>query len=190
MRSTVPAAAFIAASYLLVAPGRAWSAPVPTPTPSVSPSAAPAGASAQVMVGPMPGISGGGDSQMLYDRFTDGATSQAGLFTVWRKQGQIYLELSPAQLDHPYMLVPILASGLGEGLFAGIDFDTILLQFHRNGPSIITSEQNPYGKAHAGSPAALAVGLSFPPSVISADPITAIDKSDGDVVFPASVFLT
>lgn len=127
---------------------------------------------------------------MSYDKFVDGASPQPGLFTVWRKQGQVYLELSPAQLDHPYLLVPILASGFAGGLFSGIDFDPILLQFHRNGPTIYTTEQNPHAKAHPGSPAAQAIDLSYPPSVMGADPITSMRKDNGDIIFPASIFLT
>jgi len=127
---------------------------------------------------------------MPYDKFADGATSQLGLFTVWHRQGQVYFELTPAQLDHPYLLVPILSSGLGGGLFSGIDFDPIVLQFHRNGPTIYTTEQNTHAKAREGTPAASAVDLSYPQSVVNADPIMAIRKDNGDVVFAASVFLT
>jgi hypothetical protein len=127
---------------------------------------------------------------MSYEKFTEGATSQPGLFTVWHRQGQVYFELTPQQLDRPFLLVPILASGLGEGLFSGIDFETILLQFHRNGSTIYTTEQNTHAKAHAGSPAADAVALSYPQSVINADALMAINKENGNVVFPATVFLT
>lgn len=128
---------------------------------------------------------------MAYDRFIDGSTAQPGLFTVWKHQGQVYLELSKDQLDKPYLLVPILSSGLGGGgLFAGIDFGPILLQFHRNGPTIYTTEQNPYATARPGSPAARAVAISFPQSVIDAAPITAISRDNGDVVFAATVFLS
>lgn len=127
---------------------------------------------------------------MSYARFTDGATPQPGLFTVWRKQAKVYLEISPAQLDHTYLLVPILASGLGRGLFAGIHFKPVLWQFERVGNQIATVERNPYGKAKAGTPAALAVDTSYPQSVISVDPIVAIDNATGDIVFGADALLT
>lgn len=173
------AAAFAAFFLTLCAdPGVGDAAPTPSPSPSPTASAVPS---------PSPPPYEG---QMPYERFTDGATAQTGLFTVWRKQGQVYLELTPQQLDTPFLLVPILASGLGEGLFSGIDFDPILLQFHRNGPTILTTEQNTHAKAEPGSPAAEAVALSYPQSVISADAITAIDRTSGDVVIPANVFLT
>ena len=127
---------------------------------------------------------------MTYAKFTDGATAQTGLFTVWRKQAKVYLEISPSQLDHTYLLVPILANGLGRGLFAGIHFQPLLWQFTRVGNQIMTVERNPYGKAKPGTPAALAVEASYPPSVISADPIVAIDNSTGDIVFGADALLS
>jgi hypothetical protein len=127
---------------------------------------------------------------MTYARFTDGATPQPGLFTVWRKQAKVYLEISPSQLDHTYLLVPILANGLGRGLFAGIHFKPVLWQFTRVGNQIMTVERNPYGKAKPGTPAALAVASSYPQSVISADPIVAIDSTTGDIVFGADALLS
>ncbi|HEV2878726.1 MAG TPA: zinc-dependent metalloprotease [Candidatus Eremiobacteraceae bacterium] len=127
---------------------------------------------------------------MSYSKFIDGATSQNGLFTVWRKQTKVYLEITPAQLDHPFLLVPILANGLGRGLFAGLHFKPVLWQFTRVGNQIMTVEKNPYGKAEPGSPVSFAVANSYPQSVISADSIVAIDSTTGNIVFGADVLLT
>lgn len=158
--------------------------PQPTPAPLPSPNHSPT-ASVQIN-----GIGPNQDSLMSYARFVDGATSQPGLFTVWRKQAKVYLEISPDQLDHQFLLVPILANGLGRGLFAGIHFKPVLWQFTRVGNQIMTVEQNPYGKAQPGSPEALAVANSYPQSVISADPITAIDSASGHIVFGADALLS
>lgn len=200
MRVVTIAAAIIAALVTLFVSTPADAAAIgasasPTPMPSPPapnprPSAMPSPGGPQAIVVPVTPGQPPSEGQMPYEKFTEGATSQPGLFTVWRKQGQVYFELSPQQLDRPYLLVPILTSGLGEGLFSGIDFDTILWQFHRNGPTVYTSEQNPHAKARAGTPAADAVSLSYPQSVVSADPITSIDKLTGNIVVPASVFLT
>lgn len=127
---------------------------------------------------------------MPYARFTEGATAQSGLFTVWRKQGKVYFEIGSEQLDHQYLLVPILASGLGQGLFAGLHFRPLLWQFQRVGNQIVTIEQNPYAQARTGTPAALAVALSYPQSVMSADPIVSIDDDNGHIVFGADALLS
>src|SRR5215469_9894672 len=186
-RSTIGAAlaAFLMAGALI---GTTSAQPIPASTAVPAPVAS---GKATPVASPTPAPFPTGDEQMPYDRFTEGATSQIGLFTVWRKQGQLYLELSADPLDKPYLLAPELASGLGGGdFFAGLDFDPILLAFHRNGATIYTTEQNPHATAHPGSPAARAVELSYPQSVMNADPITSIRPDNGDIVFAPSAFLT
>src|SRR5271165_5790439 len=101
------AALSVASVIILCSFGVASAAPVePSPGPA-QPSGTPPGIVVPAMMEAPPS-----EAQMTYARFTEGATAQPGLFTIWRKQGQIYLELSPAQLDHPYLLAPILSSGL------------------------------------------------------------------------------
>ncbi|MBV8262283.1 MAG: DUF5117 domain-containing protein, partial [Candidatus Eremiobacteraeota bacterium] len=185
----------VVCGLLAFAPSHAWArigpptaTPVPTASPGVAATPLPAPSHS-----PVASVQVGGGSQdalMSYARFTDGATPQPGLFTVWRKQTKVYLEISPAQLDHTYLLVPILANGLGRGLFAGIHFKPALWQFTRVGNQIMTVERNPFGKAKAGTPAALAVESSYPQSVISADPIVAIDATSGNIVFGADALLS
>ena len=164
----------------------AASAASASPSASARPAAS-AGAVPSVEVG------GGGPAQdalMPYAKFTDGASAQRGLFTVWRKQSKVYFEIAPQQLDHAYLLVPILANGLGRGLFAGLHFQTLLWSVQRVGNQIVTAEQNPYAKAQPDTPAALAVANSYPQSVISSDPIVAIDPASGNIVFGADALLS
>jgi len=175
------------------APSRSLALPTPIPTaspsssPAVAVTASPSAAPSSIPTAiPTPADEG----QMSFDRFSDGATPQPGLFTVWRKHGRVYLELAPSQLDRTFMVAPILASGLGEGLFSGIDFDTILVQFHRVGDEILIEAQNPFGKAREGSPQQRAVALSYPPSVLDAQAVTAVDRRTGGIVFSADLFLS
>jgi len=130
------------------------------------------------------------ENMMPYSRFADGAESQTGLFTIWRKQGRVYFEISPAQLDHPYLLAPILASGLGKGLFAGLHLRDVLWKFHRVDDQILTLEANPYAKVAGGTASALAVADAFPDSIISSDAIVAINPDNGNPVFPADALFT
>src|SRR5579864_5829893 len=48
-----------------------------------------------------------------FAKFTDGLTPQKGLLTVWRKSGKVYLELTPAQLNHDFILSAVPGNGLG-----------------------------------------------------------------------------
>ncbi|HEY7982460.1 MAG TPA: zinc-dependent metalloprotease [Candidatus Eremiobacteraceae bacterium] len=155
---------------------------------AASPSPAPNATSASAMPTPTPAPADEG--QMSFERFSDEATPQPGLFTVWRKHGRVFLEVASTQFDRTFMIAPILASGLGEGVFAGIEFDPILVQFHRVGDEVVIEAQNPYGKARAGSPQERAVAISYPPSVLDAQPLTAIDHRAGGLIFPADLFLS
>lgn len=127
-----------------------------------------------------------------YEAFKKGAESEPGLFTVWRKNGKVYFELAASQLDTTYLLVPTLVNGVDAQRFlvSGIPFGSYLLRFHRVGDRIIVFEDNPYGKAKPGTPAALSVESSYPPSAIAAASIASIDKATDNVVFPADFLLT
>src|SRR5271167_3800233 len=48
-----------------------------------------------------------------YAKFIDGAQVQNGLFNVIRKDGKVYLEIAPAQLDQDYIQTGELVNGLG-----------------------------------------------------------------------------
>src|ERR1700684_4601316 len=50
-----------------------------------------------------------------YATFTKGLTPQRGLFTIWRKSGKLYLELSKDQLDTDFIQTGVPANGLGGG---------------------------------------------------------------------------
>src|SRR5215467_5269490 len=133
----------------------------------------------------------GGEVGQPFEKFKENAESQSGLFTVWRKTGKVYFEISASQLDTSYLLVPTLVNGVDAQRFlvSGIPFGSYLIKFVRAGDRILTVEDNPYGKAKPGSPAALSVANSYPPSVVYSSNITSIDKATGNIVFPAD-FLT
>ena len=133
-----------------------------------------------------------GEIGQPYEKFKDGAESQPGLFTIWKKNGKVWFEIAPTQLDTQYLLVPTLVNGVDAQRFfvSGIPFGSYLLSFQRAGDKIVVLEDNPYGKAQPGSSAALSVANSYPPSVLSVDPIASIDKATGNIVFPADFLLT
>ncbi|HZV79496.1 MAG TPA: zinc-dependent metalloprotease [Candidatus Binatus sp.] len=127
-----------------------------------------------------------------YEKFKENAESQPGLFTVWRKTGRVYFELSPDQFETQYLLVPTLVNGIDAQRFlvSGIPFGADLISFHRTGDRVIVFEDNPYGKARPGTPAALSVASSYPPSAIAALSIASVDKATGNVVIPADFLMT
>ena len=57
---------------------------------------------------------------MPYSKFTEGATAQHGLFTIWRKDGNVAIELKPDQFGTDYVELGVPVNGIGAGLFSGI----------------------------------------------------------------------
>jgi hypothetical protein len=127
-----------------------------------------------------------------YTKWTAGATSQAGLFTVWHKEGKVYLELGNAQLGHDFIQSAAPANGLGgwaivwgEAMFA----QTRLIRFTRQDNKIVITWPNTFFTAPAGSARQRSIEQSFAPSVVAVTPIVAEDKTAGRIVFDASPFL-
>ena len=59
------------------------------------------------------GDSARADAPIAYDTFVKGATPQRGLFTIWHKDGKLYLELAANQLDREFVQTIVPASGVG-----------------------------------------------------------------------------
>ena len=156
-----------------------------------------AGTVAAAPASPAPSASGapassGSEIGQPYEKFKDGAESQPGLFTIWKKNGKVWFEIAPTQLETQYLLVPTLVNGIDAQRFfvSGIPFGSYLISFQRAGDKIVVLEDNPYGKAQPNTPAALSVANSYPPSVISVDPIASINKATGNIVFTADFLLS
>ncbi len=127
-----------------------------------------------------------------YAKFIVGAQSQSGLFTVWRKSGKVYLELTTAQLGKDFVQSASPANGLGgwaivwgEDMFA----QTRLIQFTRADNKIVITWPNTFFKAPPGSSRERSVAKSFSPSIVALAPIVAEDTAAGKIVFDASPFL-
>ncbi len=126
----------------------------------------------------------------LYATFVKKAERQSGLIDLLRKDDEVYLDLAPAQLEHPYIVAPVLASGVGSEAFAGRVYPTFVLEFKRVGKRILWVQKNADFSAPADSSAANALAISVTDSVINSTPIAAEDETSKRVVFSASFFLT
>ena len=183
MKVSVAMATVTAASIILLGNAAHARRPTPpTPEPSVSPSPSPS-ASAYPYVGSQP-----------YDKFSAAAMPQPGLFTVWRSKGMVYFEIRPDQLDTPYLLVPVLTSGLGAlapgSSFSVTNSDSFVVRFHRAENKIIVEERNTFDQARPHTPGKRASASVYPLSVLAASDIATVNPGNGDIVFPAEVLLT
>ena len=69
---------------------------------------------------------------------------QRGLFTVWHKGGNVYLELTPAQLDRDFVQTIVPASGLGGNFLVAGNTDHLpaeIVRFERSGDKSRSSGQ-------------------------------------------------
>jgi hypothetical protein len=158
------------------------------PASAQTPSAAAVNAAAHPPAAP-PANTGG---LMPYEKFTEGATAQRGLFTVWRgKDGSVALELTPAQFNTDFVELGIPINGIGQGLFSGFtDLQNCqIIRFTRQDNRVAILFPQTRFLARPNSPEARAVAAAVADSVAGVAKIIAVDPATGNVVFDASPFL-
>jgi hypothetical protein len=136
-------------------------------------------------------LGGRADGPVPYDTFVKGAQAEKGLFTVWRKDGKVYLELQAAQLDRDYVQT-IVPSGVGGHFVVWGNTDhlpTELVRFERAGNNVAILWPAPYFVAPHQPAAARAIDASFARSIVGLAPLAAVDDKSGAVVIDAAPFL-
>ncbi|MBP6900737.1 MAG: zinc-dependent metalloprotease [Burkholderiaceae bacterium] len=90
------------------------------------------------------------------------------LFSAWRKDDKLWLELRPEDLEQPFFLSPKLASGIGEArIFGGLMLASPrLVQFRRVHNQVQLLAINQQQVAAAGTPEARAVAAAISPSLL------------------------
>ena len=127
-----------------------------------------------------------------YEKFTENATAQRGLFTVWRgKDGNVALELTPEQLGADFIELPVPVNGIGSGLFSGFtDLQGCrIIRFVRQDNRVAILFPTTRFLAKPNSPEAAAVSAGTANSVAGVAKVISVDDKTGNVVFDASPFL-
>ena len=127
---------------------------------------------------------------LAYAAFIKKADRQSGLIDLLKKDDDVYLDLGANELDHPFIVAPVLASGVGADAFAGRIFAPLLIEFKRVGKRVLWIDKNADFTAPANSAAANALAISVTDSVINSTPIVAEDEATKRVVISAAFFLT
>jgi hypothetical protein len=186
-KTLVSGLVMMGALLLLAAPAPAQKSPAPTATPTPTPTPA-AGAAAAVVKAALDAV-----QELNYEKFTVGARKEVGLFTVWRKAGKVYIELSKDQLDKEYYLHATTANGLGGyGLLSGDDFQmpAEIVKFVRTSRTAIAIVLPQIRfQSQPGTPIANAVRDSTADSVEAVAAVVAEDVDAGRIVFDASFLL-
>jgi hypothetical protein len=132
------------------------------------------------------------DAPVPYETFVKGAQGQHGLFTVWRKDGKVYLELSAAQLDHDFVQTIVPGNGLGGHFVVWGNTDHLpaeIVRFERAGNDVAIVWPNPAFVAPRSPAATRAIEKNFARSIVGLAPIAAEDEKTGTVVIDAAPFL-
>jgi hypothetical protein len=127
-----------------------------------------------------------------YAAFVAGAQAYRGLFTIWQKEGETYLELAPGQLDADFLETIVPGNGVAQDPVWWGDTDylpTQIVRFEGRGDSIVIVWRNWYARAGSNAPARLAIDAGFPDSVVGIGKIAAQNPANGNVVFDLSSLL-
>jgi hypothetical protein len=132
------------------------------------------------------------EAPVPYETFVKGAQAQHGLFTVWHKDGKVYLELTASQLDHDFVQTIVPGNGLGGHFVVWGNTDhlpTELVRFERAGNDVAILWPNPAFVAPHSPASQRAIEQNFARSIVGLAPIASVDDKTGDVVIDAAPFL-
>jgi hypothetical protein len=129
---------------------------------------------------------------VAYAAFVKDATAQHGLFTIWRKDGKVYLELTRAQLDTDFVQTIVPSSGAGSQFVVYGNTDHLpaeLVRFERAGNDVAIVWPSPYFVAPHSEASTRAIAGNFARTIVGLAPIAATDDVTGTVVIDAAPFL-
>ncbi|HKX26140.1 MAG TPA: zinc-dependent metalloprotease [Blastocatellia bacterium] len=110
-----------------------------------------------------------------FDEIVKDAEVIKGLFTLYRKDEKVYLELTPDQFDKIYLCSPTMESALGErGFFASMMLGEFVFTFHKLGKNVQFIQKNVNYRAEDRTPIQRAVARSFADSVLNSTPIASL----------------
>ncbi|MGB3559460.1 MAG: zinc-dependent metalloprotease, partial [Geitlerinemataceae cyanobacterium] len=111
-----------------------------------------------------------------------------GLFTLYKNDetGELFLELSPKQLNENFLLVMTLSRGIGEaGLLSGLPLGDVLFQFRRRNENIEFVIPNFYLRNRPDDPSSRARDRSFSESVLYSLPVVALHPERNTLLLDA-----
>ncbi len=134
------------------------------------------------------GAASSGAAPAPYAQFVRKTQRESGLIATIKKDDDVFFDLTDAQFDRPYIIAPVLASGVGSSAFAGRIYPTFVLEFKHVGHRVLWIQKNEDFTAPPDTSAANALAISVTDSVINSTPIVAEDSASGHYVVSASFF--
>lgn len=122
-------------------------------------------------------VKGNSEELQPFDKVVTDTEQLEGLFDLYRNKetGQIYMEVTPQQLNKNYLATVTMESGIGErGLYSGVPLQTWLFYFRRQNNNLHFVVRNVNFRAEPGDPQVRSLERSFSDSVLYALPIKSI----------------
>ena len=101
-----------------------------------------------------------------FDPIVKGAREYEGLFKLYHKDDQLFAEIKPHQLDHPFLCPISIARGMAQGGHTLNFGEQWVLVFHRVGDRLFLIRRNVRFKARPGAAVAKAVETTYTDSVL------------------------
>jgi hypothetical protein len=96
------------------------------------------------------------------------AESHEGLFKVWTKQEDVWLELTEEQLDKPHLMLAHFSQGVGAYMmFGGLVLDEMMFDFHRHEDHLQIRRLTDQFRAPGNEALQNAIDLTFSPSIVA-----------------------
>jgi hypothetical protein len=126
-----------------------------------------------------------------FNTLVKGAKEHEGLFKLYHKGENLYMELQPQQLNKPVLCPIAIARGAGLGGYT-LNFDEQwVLIFKRVGDKVHLIRRNVHFKAKPGSPVAKAVEVTYTDSVLMALRIASVNMAKQSVLINLNdIFMT
>jgi hypothetical protein len=122
-------------------------------------------------------------------------SAEGGLWTIYHKDQQLLVEVSPAQLNQNFLVLTSIAKGISAGQILGgmtwgLGDDEVIWSFTKVGDKIHVIRRNVRFRANPGSPEANAVKLAYNDSILYALPVITTTPSGGMLVDMTRIFLS
>jgi uncharacterized protein DUF4953/uncharacterized protein DUF5117/uncharacterized protein DUF5118 len=102
-----------------------------------------------------------------------------GLFTLYRKDDKVWLEILPDQFDKVYLCSPTLESAIGErGFFASQMLGEFAFSFHKLGKNVQFIQKNVNYRADDKTPIGRTISRSFADSIIGSAAVASLPHPD------------
>jgi hypothetical protein len=129
-----------------------------------------------------------------FEQMTTGMKKVDGLWTLYHKDQQLLVEISPAHLNQNFIVLTSIARGISAGqVLGGMTWgfgDDVIWSFAKVGEKLHVLRRNVRFRANPGSPEASAVKLAYSDSVLYALPIMTTTPSGGMLVDMTRIFMS